>query len=89
MIFYSSTSEDANEGGRVVQTNYNYEQLKNDFKINKITMREANQDIHYYRNIYKYDNEEINFNDIKKSENFFRIRSDAQLVVTKYLLVQL
>lgn len=80
--FYCSTSEGVNEGGRVIQSNNNYEQLKNDFKKAKITIINANEEFHYYRNICKYDDEIINFSDINRPENFFRIRLDGQLIIT-------
>lgn len=80
--FYCSTSEGINEGGRVIQPNNNHEQLRNDFNKGKITIINANEEFHYYRNICKYDDETINFSGINRPENFFRIRLDGQLVIT-------
>lgn len=80
--FYCSVNEGINEGGRIVQTNNNYNELKINFNNSKITTINVDEEIHYYRNICEYDDEIINFNNINKQEDFFRIRLDGQLIIT-------
>ncbi|MFB9110535.1 hypothetical protein [Flavobacterium gyeonganense] len=79
--FYCSNSEGVKEG-RTIQSNNDYDQLKNDFKNGRLTIINAKEEFHYYRNICNYDDEKINFDKIKRPEDFFRIRLDGQLVVT-------
>jgi hypothetical protein len=80
--FYCSISEGINEGGRVVQSANNYDTLKTNFNNGRQTIIDKKEEIHYYRNICKYDDEIINFNNILKQEDFFRIRLDGQLIIT-------
>ena len=80
--FYCPVNEGINEGGRIIQLDNNYDQLRNNFTNGKITFIDVSKEVHYYRNICKYDDEIINFDNIYAKENFFRIRLDGQLIIT-------
>lgn len=79
--FYCSISEGINEGGRIVQSTNNYDILKTNFNFGKLTFIDKNEEIYYYRNICKYDDEIINFDNTLKQKDFFRIRLDGQLII--------